>query len=98
MNIFVGNIAFTATADDLRELFERFGIVDPLLEEFNKLKHTLIFYHDEAFEKKVKELEKTFDEEADLKRFEDIIDEVRKQIELKTMPFDRLQTIFNSLK
>ena len=28
MNIFVGNIAFTATADDLRELFERFGIVD----------------------------------------------------------------------
>ncbi len=28
MNIFVGNIAFTATADDLRELFERFGMVD----------------------------------------------------------------------
>lgn len=28
MNIFVGNIAFTASEDDLRELFEQHGIVD----------------------------------------------------------------------
>jgi len=28
MNIFVGNIAFTASEDDLRELFEQHGVVD----------------------------------------------------------------------
>jgi len=28
MNIFVGNIAFTTTADDLRQLFETFGEVE----------------------------------------------------------------------
>lgn len=28
MNIFVGNIAFAATADDLRELFEQYGEVE----------------------------------------------------------------------
>ncbi len=28
MNIFVGNIAFTATAEDIRQLFEQHGIVD----------------------------------------------------------------------
>ena len=28
MNIFVGNIAFTASEDDLRELFEQHGTVD----------------------------------------------------------------------
>jgi RNA recognition motif-containing protein len=28
MNIFVGNIAFTASEDDLRELFEQHGAVD----------------------------------------------------------------------
>jgi RNA recognition motif-containing protein len=27
MNIYVGNIAFKATADDIRQLFERFGAV-----------------------------------------------------------------------
>ncbi|MBT7178936.1 MAG: hypothetical protein HN907_05325 [Nitrospina sp.] len=76
---------------------ERFKELTPLLEEINKLKVTLIYYHDEAFEQTVKDLEKTFEEEADLKRFEDIIDEVRKQIEFKTMPFDRLPMIFSSL-
>lgn len=28
MNIFVGNLAFTATDDDLRQLFEQYGAVD----------------------------------------------------------------------
>ena len=28
MNIFVGNLAFTATEDDLRQLFEQYGAVD----------------------------------------------------------------------
>jgi RNA recognition motif-containing protein len=28
MNIFVGNISFTATEDDLRQLFEQHGVVD----------------------------------------------------------------------
>ncbi len=28
MNIFVGNIPFSADADGLRQLFERFGVVD----------------------------------------------------------------------
>ena len=28
MNIFVGNLAFTATEDDLRQLFEQYGVVD----------------------------------------------------------------------
>jgi RNA recognition motif-containing protein len=28
MNIFVGNIALTASEDDLRELFEQHGMVD----------------------------------------------------------------------
>ena len=28
MNIFVGNIAFTASEDDLRQLFEEHGVVD----------------------------------------------------------------------
>jgi RNA recognition motif-containing protein len=28
MNIFVGNIAFTASEDDIRQLFERHGVVD----------------------------------------------------------------------
>jgi RNA recognition motif-containing protein len=28
MNIFVGNISFTASEDDLRELFEQHGMVD----------------------------------------------------------------------
>ena len=28
MNIFVGNIAFTASEEDLRELFEQHGTVD----------------------------------------------------------------------
>ncbi len=28
MNIFVGNVAFTASEDDLRQLFEEHGVVD----------------------------------------------------------------------
>ena len=28
MNIFVGNLAFTATEDDVRRLFEPYGVVD----------------------------------------------------------------------
>ena len=28
MNIFVGNLAFSATDDDLRQLFEPYGVVD----------------------------------------------------------------------
>lgn len=28
MNIFVGNMSFSATAEDIRELFEQFGMVD----------------------------------------------------------------------
>lgn len=28
MNIFVGNMAFSATAEDIRVLFEQFGVVD----------------------------------------------------------------------
>ncbi len=28
MNIYVGNIPFTATADDLRQLFEQYGVVE----------------------------------------------------------------------
>ena len=28
MNIFVGNLAFSATDDDLRQLFEQYGAVD----------------------------------------------------------------------
>ena len=28
MNIYVGNLPFTATADDVRQLFEPYGIVD----------------------------------------------------------------------
>ena len=28
MNIFVGNIAFSCTAEDIRQLFEQFGTVD----------------------------------------------------------------------
>ena len=28
MNIFVGNISFTSTADDIRQLFEQFGEVE----------------------------------------------------------------------
>jgi RNA recognition motif-containing protein len=28
VNIFVGNLAFTATEDDLRQLFEQYGAVD----------------------------------------------------------------------
>ena len=28
MNIFVGNLAFTATADEVRQLFEGYGTVD----------------------------------------------------------------------
>ena len=28
MNIFVGNIAFTASEDDIRQLFEEYGVVD----------------------------------------------------------------------
>ena len=28
MNIFVGNLAFTATADEVRQLFEGYGVVD----------------------------------------------------------------------
>ena len=30
MNIFVGNLAFTATEDDLRQLFEQYGAVDKI--------------------------------------------------------------------
>ncbi len=76
---------------------ERFKELTAPLEEFNKLKNTLIYYHQEAFDKKVKDLEVTFKEEVDLKRFEDIVEEVRKQLELKTMSFDRLPKIFNKL-
>ncbi len=28
MNIFVGNLAFTATNQDIRQLFEQYGVVD----------------------------------------------------------------------
>jgi RNA recognition motif-containing protein len=28
MNIFVGNIAFTASEEDVRQLFEQYGVVD----------------------------------------------------------------------
>ncbi|MZH03236.1 MAG: hypothetical protein F3745_07550, partial [Nitrospinae bacterium] len=77
---------------------ERFKELTSPLDEFNKIKNTLIYYHHEAFERKVKELEPSFDEEVDLKRFEDIIEEVRKQIEAKTTPFDRLQMIFTKLE
>ena len=28
MNIYVGNIAFNATADDIRQLFEQYGMVE----------------------------------------------------------------------
>jgi hypothetical protein len=77
---------------------ERFKELTPPLDELNKIKNTLIYYHHEAFEKRVKELETSFDEEVDLKRFEDIVEEVRKQIEAKTTPFDRLQMIFTRLE
>jgi hypothetical protein len=77
---------------------DRFKELTPPLDEFNKIINTLIYYHHEAFEKKVKELETSFDEEVDLKRFEDIVEEVRKQIEARTTPFDRLQMIFNRLE
>ena len=30
MNIFVGNLAYTATEDDLRQLFEPYGVVDKI--------------------------------------------------------------------
>ena len=30
MNIFIGNLAFTATEDDLRQLFEPYGAVDTI--------------------------------------------------------------------
>jgi RNA recognition motif-containing protein len=30
VNIFVGNLAFTATEDDLRQLFEQYGAVDKI--------------------------------------------------------------------
>ena len=30
MNIFVGNLAYTATDQDLRQLFESYGIVDTI--------------------------------------------------------------------
>lgn len=76
---------------------ERFKEFTPLLEEFNKLKNALIFYHHEAFEKKITDLEKNFEEEADLNRFEAIIEEVRGLIELKAMAFDRLPGIFEKL-
>jgi hypothetical protein len=77
---------------------ERFKELTAPLEEFNKLKNTLIYYHDEAFEGTVSVLEKNFEEEADLKRFEDIIEEVRKLIESKTVSFSDLRTVFNKLK
>lgn len=77
---------------------ERFKELSPPLEELNKLKNTLICYHDEAFEKTIKDLENNFEEEADLKRFEDILEEVRKQMEFKIVPFDRLQMIFTKLR
>ena len=77
---------------------DRFKELTAPLEEFNKLKNNLIYYHEEAFDKNIKDLEGIFKEEADLKRFEDIIEEVRKQLELKTMSFDRLPMIFNKLE
>lgn len=77
---------------------ERFKELTPPLDEFNKIKNTLVYYHQEAFEEKVKDLESSFKEEADLKRFEDIIEEVRKQMEAKATPFDRLQMIFSKLE
>jgi hypothetical protein len=76
---------------------ERFKELAAPLEEFNQLKNTLIYYHEEAFDKKVQDLEVTFKEEADLKRFEDIIEEVRKQLETKIMPFEYLPSIFKKL-
>ena len=30
MNIFVGNLAYSATEDDLRQLFEPYGVVDKI--------------------------------------------------------------------
>jgi RNA recognition motif-containing protein len=30
VNIFVGNLAYTATEDDLRQLFEPYGVVDKI--------------------------------------------------------------------
>lgn len=77
---------------------ERYRELTPLLEEINRLKNTLIYYHDESFEEVVLSVEKIFEDEADLKRFEDIIEEVRKQIELKTISFDRLETTFEKLR
>lgn len=76
---------------------ERYKELAQPLEEFNKIKNTLIYYHHEAFEKTVRELEKNFDEEADLKRFEDIVEELRKLKEVKAIAFDRLQMIFSKL-
>ncbi len=77
---------------------ERFKELTLPLEEFNKLKNTLIFYHHESFEKTVKGLEGNFGEEADLKRFEDIVEEVKKQMEFKVASFDSLQMIFSKLE
>jgi hypothetical protein len=77
---------------------ERYKELKAPLEEYNKLKNELIYYHQDAFDKKIKALEGVYEEEADLKRFEDIIEEIRKLLELKAMAFDRLPTIFMKLK
>lgn len=64
---------------------------------FNELQKSIITYHQEEFSNQVKKIDKFFTNEKDNIKFKKIISEVRRYLEEKTLPFERIELVFQKL-
>lgn len=67
------------------------------VNEFNELQKSIITYHQEAFSHQEKKLDKFLTNEKDNIKFKKIISEVRRYLEEKTLPFERIELVFKKL-
>lgn len=65
--------------------------------KFNELQKSIITYHEEAFQDREKKLIEYFAEKNEKENFERIINETKRYMKEKTLPFDRIDMIFFKL-
>ncbi|MBF0275575.1 MAG: hypothetical protein HQK84_10125, partial [Nitrospinae bacterium] len=87
----------------LKKVAQKFSFIDEyrkaeaLYQEFLELQKTVIVYNMEEFEREEKEIEALLDEEES-KKFARIVKEMKEHIDKKTLPFDKIDEIFNQLR
>lgn len=67
------------------------------VEEFNNLKKSIISYNEVILKKQEEKFAKLFSDKNKKMMFERIISEVKKYMEEKTLPFDRIDMVFSKL-